>query len=338
MGVVVSVTSFLRRGWVARISPLLFVLHIAAMASYSAATMLSGNAWLSLITILTVIFAAAFSLAHLIETRGILNGLLLAGSAFTITMLSEAVSVLTGLPFGHYIYSGQLGPKAFGLVPFVIPVAWLMVLYPAYETVRFLFRRLTPQAWRKSGWRAGLAQCLLAAAAMTAWDLSLDPRMVSAGYWIWRDGGPYFGIPLSNFAGWLLTSFVIYAVWRVFDRPISPPIDSSHSSLQSRAIPLHLALPALAYIATWLGESIANALFWSGPVVALAVFVGMGLFGAPALVLLARQGVASISQNRDDAPARVWRAIRARPPETLQPVTADSHHEAMQTHSDRAEA
>lgn len=283
---VTSVTSLLRRVWVIRLSPWLFTTHLVAMATYSITTLLGKEQWLSQITILTVIFSAGFSLIHLIETRGVITSLLLAGSALTITSLSEAVSVVTGLPFGHYVYTGQLGPKAFGLVPLIIPVAWFMVLYPAYETVRFLFKQLAPQAWRESGWRVGLAQCLLSAAAMTAWDLSLDPRMVSAGHWIWRDGGPYFGIPLSNFAGWLLTSFIIYAVWRVFDRP-TPAVSRDQS--QPAGAPPITTLPVLAYIVTWLGESVANLLFWSEPVVALAVFIGMGLFAGPALVLLIRQ-------------------------------------------------
>ncbi|MGQ9904506.1 MAG: carotenoid biosynthesis protein [Anaerolineae bacterium] len=305
------------------------------MATYSIATLLGNEQWLSQITIFTVIFSAGFSLIHLIETRGAITGLLLAGSALTITSISEAVSVVTGAPFGYYNYTGQLGPKAFGLVPFIIPVAWLMVLYPAYETVRFLFKQLAPQAWRESGWRVGLIQCLLSAAAMTAWDLSLDPRMVSAGYWVWRDGGPYFGIPLSNFAGWLLTSFIIYAVWRVFDRPI-PAVSLDQS--QPATAPLHAALPVLAYIVTWLGESIANVLFWSGPVVGLAVFAGMGLFAVPALILLARQGFESGSKNQDDALGRAWRTVQTRLAGKPQPAAADSLREAAQARSDRADA
>lgn len=314
IGMVTSVTSFLRRGWIARASPHFFALHMAAMASYSAATVLSAEEWLSAITILTVALAAGFSLAHAIETRGVLTGLLLAGSAVTITMLSEAIGVVTGLPFGHYVYTGQLGPKAFGLVPFIIPVAWFMVLYPAHETVRFLFARLAPPAWRNSRWKAALTQCALAAIAMTAWDLSLDPRMVSAGYWVWRDGGAYFGIPLSNFAGWLLTSFVIFVTWRALDRPPALPA-SSHPT----AVSVHATLPVLIYIIMWLGESIASALFWSGPVVGLAVFVGMGLFAGPALALL----IHSWLTTRNAMPRAMWRASRAQVSGEPQRVTVD---------------
>ncbi|MCS6849262.1 MAG: hypothetical protein RMN52_16280 [Anaerolineae bacterium] len=43
-----------------------------------------------------------------------------------------------------------------------------------------------------------------------------------------------------------------------------------------------------AYVVTWLGESLANAVFWGGPAVAVAVFAGMGMFGGPALWILLR--------------------------------------------------
>ncbi len=269
-----------------RPSSYLFVLYLAAMALYSAITLISVGQWLHSMTILTVVFFCAFSLAHLIEMRGWLAGLTLAGSAFLITLSSEALGVATGFPFGHYTYAEHLGPKAFGLVPLIIPVAWFMVLYPAYVTTGFLFNRLAPARLQARRRVALVIRAALGALAMTAWDLSLDPRMVASGYWTWPDGGPYFGVPLSNFAGWLMTSFLIYMVWgaveyaqhrlrgglRAFNRPTTP-----HR---------HAMLPVLAYIVTWIGESAANVLFWSGPLVGLMVFGAMGLFAAPALLLL----------------------------------------------------
>jgi putative membrane protein len=41
---------------------------------------------------------------------------------------------------------------------------------------------------------------------MTAWDLFLDPQMTAERYWQWERPGHYRGIPLSNYAGWLVTS------------------------------------------------------------------------------------------------------------------------------------
>jgi uncharacterized membrane protein len=54
------------------------------------------------------------------------------------------------------------------------------------------------------------------AAALTAWDVFLDPQMVAAGHWTWFDPTPALplvpGIPLTNYAGWLLVSVLVMAV------------------------------------------------------------------------------------------------------------------------------
>ena len=52
----------------------------------------------------------------------------------------------------------------------------------------------------------------LGAAALTAWDLFLDPQMTTEGYWRWARRGRYRGIPMSNFAGWLVTGAAVMAV------------------------------------------------------------------------------------------------------------------------------
>jgi uncharacterized membrane protein len=43
------------------------------------------------------------------------------------------------------------------------------------------------------------AQAAIAAMAMTAWDVVMDPGMAAAGNWIWENGGGYFGVPLHNY-------------------------------------------------------------------------------------------------------------------------------------------
>jgi putative membrane protein len=47
---------------------------------------------------------------------------------------------------------------------------------------------------------------LVGAVALTAWDVMLDPQMVGEGYWVWEGGGPWRDVPLSNYAGWLVSS------------------------------------------------------------------------------------------------------------------------------------
>ena len=223
-------------------------------------------------TAATAGFLFLFSLAHCIETRGWLRATLMLAAAFTIALLMEYLGSKHGFLFGNYAYTDNLGFKALNQVPAIIPIAWFMMLYPSWEMGRLLTRRF-------SGVMHHVSCIMVAALAMTAWDLSLDPRMVADGNWIWLDGGLYFCIPLSNFAGWFITSALIYGFWSRIDK-------AEWGDQREKFVEPHSRLPIWAYIITWIGESMANALFWGGPAVALCVFVAMGLFGGPALRLL----------------------------------------------------
>jgi putative membrane protein len=56
------------------------------------------------------------------------------------------------------------------------------------------------------------ARTALGAAALTGWDLFLDPQMVGEGYWTWVRRGHYRGIPFANFAGWFATGLGVMAL------------------------------------------------------------------------------------------------------------------------------
>jgi putative membrane protein len=255
------------------------------MVGYGYLSLSGQTSLLPLFTLLTVVLLFSASLAHLLETRGVGRTALMLGSAFGISLGCELLGVATGWMFGNYTYTDRLGAKVLGLVPLVIPIAWLMMLYPAYETAALLADRLAarlPLPYWYARTAHAVLHIILAALAMTAWDLSLDPRMVNEGNWVWHDGGAYFGIPLSNFLGWLITALLIYAVWRTVDARGKPDRRASREPDRS----LHTCLPVLAYLITWLAESSANVLVWGTPLVGAAVFVGMGLFGIPALACI----------------------------------------------------
>jgi putative membrane protein len=106
----------------------------------------------------------------------------------------------------------------------------------------------------------------LAAGALTAWDVFLDPRMARDGYWTWPGGGRYEGIPASNFAGWFTVGLLVFAAWERIDP--EPGDDEGALGL---------------YVWTWLGETFANAVLWRRPVTAAAGGAAMGAFALPAL-------------------------------------------------------
>jgi uncharacterized membrane protein len=184
-----------------------------------------------------------------------------AAAAFALGLAAEWAGTRTGFPFGAYRYTGLLRP-AFGTVPLVVPLAWAAMGLPGYAVGATVART-----------RAG--RIAAGAVALTAWDLFLDPQMVRDGFWRWAHPGPYQGVPLSNFAGWLLVSAVLMAV---FDGLLKP---------QSRQLtPPHPGLLA-AYTVMAVMETVGFAvIFPHGRAIALAGALGMGI---PAALAWARR-------------------------------------------------
>lgn len=148
-----------------------------------------------------------FSILHAWQRLGGTPALTLLVLCFGISLLFESVGVATGLVYGPYHYTDQLGLKFLGLVPYIIPLAWFMMMYASF----LIARSLTPKV------KNHFTQLILIAAVggvvMTSWDLVTDPLMVAGGNWIWEIKGAYFGIPLQNFFGWWLTTFVTFALF-----------------------------------------------------------------------------------------------------------------------------
>lgn len=281
-----------------RLSSVFFALYLLSMPVYCLVRLSAQQVWIGPSTAFTAISLFAFSLAHCIETRGLSRSVLMLFAGFAIALTTEYLGSTLGLIFGHYDYTDNLGPKVLGKVPIIIPIAWFMMLYPAWNIAELLVAQWTKYKTQyaihaehhvlRIAYSA--VRIIIAALAMTAWDLSLDPRMVADGNWVWRDGGAYFGIPISNYAGWFITSALIYCAWHLIELPIpqSPTTRSLISNSSRSSILNSQLLPVWAYVVTWLGESLANAVFWGGPAVAAAVFAGMGLFGGPALWIMLR--------------------------------------------------
>lgn len=181
------------------------------------------------VTALMTSLAFSFALLHGADRLGWKKTVLLVGLTFGISLALESIGVATGLIYGPYHYTAKLGPKFLGLVPYLIPLAWFMMMYPSF----MIATRVTPP---------GLPACLrsfsvaaLAALAMTAWDLAMDPFMVFAEHWVWDSPGAYFGIPVQNFIGWWATSFLTIGafIWlaRPFERLEASPVDHRFTRL-----------------------------------------------------------------------------------------------------------
>lgn len=166
---------------------------------------------------------------------------------------AEAIGASTGFPFGNYHYTELLQPQ-FGGVPLLIPLAWWMMLAPSWGVAEAILLR-----WQKQLGRGyPFIFAALAGAVMTAWDLYLDPQMVSRGLWVWDQPGGYFGIPWINYAGWWLVASLL--------------------TLATRPTRLPRLRLIVIYALTWVLQAIGLGIFWGQPGPALVGFLVMGGF------------------------------------------------------------
>jgi len=192
-----------------------------------------GNIGFTLVLVL-------FALTHCVACEGLKRtGFFFVLTAVTSYLLEE-IGVRSGAIYGLYHYGNLLGPKL-GHVPILIPLAWFMMIYTSWVVARALLHGLDRTSI------VGLAtQALVAALVMTAWDTVMDPGMASAGNWVWEKGGAYFGVPLQNYFGWILTTFLVYVgaglLWR-------GRRDSAKASKNFAALPIMVyAFYAVSYV------------------------------------------------------------------------------------------
>jgi putative membrane protein len=179
----------------------------AVLTAYTVFRSFLGLTIQSFFTPLLTIVAFTFALLHGSQRLGWKRILLLLALTFIVSLLFESVGVATGLIYGKYHYTLKLGIMFLGLVPYLIPLAWFMMIYPSYV----IASELIPSNWLAWQWRLGVAA--LGGVIMTAWDLVMDPMMVYGGYWIWDVKGDYFGVPLHNYLGWWVTVFATFALF-----------------------------------------------------------------------------------------------------------------------------
>jgi uncharacterized membrane protein len=168
-------------------------------------------------------FMTAFAYIHSKRYLGLFktNTLFIATAVISLTM--EYFGVVTSNIYGEYHYGTIYGPKLFETVPYIIPISWFLFLYPAVIiTNEILPKEKSIVSLVKKG--SGVVQIIIFAAfdslVMTALDLLIDPVWTSRGSWFWtgldklRPEEILYKIPIQNYFGWLMTTFLIFIIFR----------------------------------------------------------------------------------------------------------------------------
>jgi uncharacterized membrane protein len=159
--------------------------------------------------IVNTMLLVAFALVHGVVTYGGRGILFFALTCLVVSNIFENLSIITGFPFGHYHYTEILGPKIF-LVPITIGGAYFGAGYLSWVISLVLLGRTNEPIDRFARW----ALPVVASFLMASWDFMLDPVASTVQHdWIWENGGGFFGVPFSNYLGWLLTVFIFFSIF-----------------------------------------------------------------------------------------------------------------------------
>jgi putative membrane protein len=155
---------------------------------------------MAIVSSVFVILFALPSYVAVVNSKGLKRGMLILVSLGFYGLLIESSAIHTGFPYGDFIYNDLLGEKVFGLTPWTVAFAWPPILLFAYYVSRNVLKPSSSYYFWK----------LLATTAFIAMsvDVVLDPAAVYLGFWEWREPGFFYGVPLVNFLGWLLSCFI----------------------------------------------------------------------------------------------------------------------------------
>ncbi len=189
-----------------------------AASLFPVAVQQGGNLQIVLGTAAVLLFGGA--------TVGWRPTLIFLGVSVLLSLVLELTGTTVGWPFGNYEYTAMFGYKILGKVPPAIPLSWFYMGFTTFALASALVRR-----WR--GTAKLWPSIFLGALLLTAWDVVLDPAMshptLAMQYWVWEDTGPYLGIPLVNFLGWLGTGVVFMFIAGVFDKRLRPiEVEAEH--------------------------------------------------------------------------------------------------------------
>jgi uncharacterized membrane protein len=195
------------------------------------------------------------ALVHATLFYGWKDGLALFAICVVITFVMENIGATTGFPFGHYHFEVGADLPHIGVIPIIVGPLWFGMGYFSWQVAAVLLGA----GARPSRTFDRVALPVVAAFVMTQWDVVMEPAgSTIAKAWIWHDGGAHFGVPLSNYAGWLLTSWLFYQAFAIYlgrrsDLPVPPA--AWGRTLRLVAIAFYLS-SGLTHLTPWLiGQS-----------------------------------------------------------------------------------
>ena len=196
--------------------------------------------------------------------------------SWATAFLSEFISTRTGVPFGWYYYNGStIGQELYILnIPFMASVSFSFLLFAAYcmalclllPEERSLSLPSSPLVHLHFGSvsRSSRTILILSSLLFALIDMVIDPVALRGERWFlgsiyyYDAPGIHFGVPVTNYLGWIVVGLIALSIYFFFDRRLPPlPAHSGRSTSQRLLVGVGLYYLVLAFnlsVAFWIGE------------------------------------------------------------------------------------
>jgi len=175
--------------------------------------------------------------------------LLWTATGYALALSAEYGSIHWGFPFGDYYYIDATRDRELWVagVPFMDSLSFTFLSYIGFSCAwqleagfRSRQRPLSGAEYRAA--RRSVRVVLLGALITTLMDVVIDPVTLMGDRWFlgliygYAHEGRYFGIPLSNFAGWALLSGAIIGVNLLLDPRLPNPANEQRRPAASGSL------------------------------------------------------------------------------------------------------
>ena len=175
-----------------------------------------------------------------------------------LALAIETSAIITGFPYGHFGYSELLGYRLFGYTPWTVFLGWTPLVLAAYAVASGAIVGEGRSIYSQ------IARVIVVAILLVIFDVVLDPGAVKIGFWRYEGGGPFYGVPVSNFVGWLFSGAIAGIVFELFTwwkKPLLP-------------VPVQLTSSGFFIIFFWTALAFFAGMYWPLVVglIVLAIF------------------------------------------------------------------
>ncbi len=125
---------------------------------------------------------------------------------YLIGFIAEYLGVNFGLIFGSYIYPDTLGPQIGG-VPMIIGINWFLITFCVASIIFPIKLHI-------------ILKILLATVITVLIDFMIEPVAMALDFWNWENNE----IPIQNYIGWAIISFLIYSFYAIIKIPTANKI------------------------------------------------------------------------------------------------------------------